>query len=104
MAKYRKIGSVFKGKTGPFIALGDSKSKNEKYNFTVEIVVKDNQGKVIAEQKNGFINLNDPRKEPTRLLEANLISEDTAAEMEEKVKNLSEKLLFNLMIKSEASS
>jgi hypothetical protein len=98
--KNKKIGVVLRGKDGrPFIKLGSTNNRNEKYNYSVEITVKDNNGQVISKQSDGFLNLIDPRKEPARLLEANVITEDRAAEMEERVANLSDKLIFELMMK-----
>jgi hypothetical protein len=45
-----------------YLALGDLKNSDVKYNHTVEITVKDHTGKVVHKQENGFITLEDPRK------------------------------------------
>lgn len=72
--KLTKIGSLWAGmrtftqddgsqisKNMVSIALGQSKNKDPKYNTTVEIIVRDSEGKVIHQQTDGFLNLLDPR-------------------------------------------
>lgn len=76
--KYTKVGAVLKGQKGSFVVLGNTKSRNEKYNYNVEIRVTDNSGNVITEQKNGILSVFDPRKRPG-------ISEEDSARIPESV-------------------
>jgi hypothetical protein len=67
-----KIGTVWSKKEDPdkfFIKLGNT-GKNEQYNLTVELVVKNHQGEVVAKQTDGFLQLLDPRKAPLANQEA----------------------------------
>lgn len=64
-SKYVKIGNVIKTKKGGFaLALGNDRAKDDKWNFSVDISVKDAKGNVVYTQSNGFLNLFDPRKRP----------------------------------------
>lgn len=59
-----KIGAVWASKKDPnkfSIKLGQE-SDNAKYNLSVEVIVKDGSGKVVAQQKDGFLTLKDPRQ------------------------------------------
>lgn len=51
------------GETRPsvYLALGDLKNTDPKYNTSVEVIVRDHLGNVVYQQQNGFINLDDPR-------------------------------------------
>lgn len=84
--KYTKVGAVLKGTKGDntFIVLGNTKSRNEKYNYNVEVRVTDNQGNVITQQKNGILSVFDPRKRPG-------LSEEDA-------KKIPDSVLFELFI------
>jgi hypothetical protein len=65
-----KVGSVLKsskprpdgGVQQPFVALGNAKDKYKP--VTVELVVKDATGKIIATTENGTLSIQDPRKRP----------------------------------------
>lgn len=72
--KYIKVGTVMKKKDGTsnFLALGQSNPKNPKYNFTVEITIKDATGAVVGQTTNGILSIQNPRKRPG-------ISEEQAA-------------------------
>ncbi len=61
--KWTKVGVVMKkkGKPGSYVLLGDEKNPKEEYRTTVEIRVKDHTGKVVAQTKNGFLQITDPR-------------------------------------------
>lgn len=62
--KTAKIGAVWQSKDKEdqfYVALGQ-KSDNPDYDFSVEVTVKDGNGKVVAQQTNGFLQLWDPRK------------------------------------------
>ncbi len=61
--RYVRLGSVLKNKDGEgsYIALGNTKAKEDKYNFSVELTVKDAAGNVVATQKNGYVSVFDPR-------------------------------------------
>lgn len=71
-AKMSKVGAVWEKKDGSgfFIKLGSENKKNPKYDLHVEIVVKDNEGNVVATQQDGFLTLVDPRKSEKANLEA----------------------------------
>jgi hypothetical protein len=61
--KYTKIGAVIQGEYGPFLVLGNTKSKDEKYNYEVQVMVKKADGtKVVV--KNPLLSLFDPRNSP----------------------------------------
>jgi hypothetical protein len=62
MSKYVKVGAVLKGEKNRFMVTGNSKAKNAKYNYNVEVIVTDADGKEMARSKNGVLNLFDPRK------------------------------------------
>ena len=102
MAKNVKIGSVIKstrkdGSDNYSIGLG-SKGKNPQYNLSVELIVRDSTGKIVARQTDGFINLNDPRTEGQELYKLGIINEDKAHEMTENAKKLSDKIKFVLKV------
>lgn len=44
-----------------YVSLGNSRATNDKYNYSVEIIVRDSSGKVVASQKDGFLTIKDPR-------------------------------------------
>jgi len=62
--RYVKLGTVLKNKDGEgqYIALGNAKAKEDKYRFSVEVIVRDAAGKVLAQQTDGFISVFDPRR------------------------------------------
>jgi len=65
--KFTQVGQVWSTKADPdkfFIKLGRQNKNNPKYDLTVELVVKDANGTVVATQTDGFLNLSDPRKSP----------------------------------------
>lgn len=101
-SKYVKLGSLIvskrqDGSDNISIGLGQ-KGKNAQYNLTVELVVKDATGKVVARQTDGFINLTDPRTEADDLLKIGLIDEEKAAVMRENAKKLSDKVKYILKV------
>lgn len=59
--KYTKIGAVLKGQYGPFVVLGNAKSKDAKFNYDVQIMVKNTSGDKLALVKNPILMLKDPR-------------------------------------------
>lgn len=62
--KSLKVGAVWASKDNPdnfYVALG-AKSDNPKYDYHVEITVKNGDGEVVAKQTDGFLSLWDPRK------------------------------------------
>jgi len=63
-SKFKKVGAVLKGNKGSFIVLGNSKAKNEKYNYNVTLTLTDSKGELLAEQTNGLLSVFDPRKRP----------------------------------------
>ncbi len=100
--KYLKIGSVIKsirkdGSENFSIGLG-TKGKNPQYDLSVELIVKDNTGKIVGRQVDGFVNLINPRTEANDLLKAGVIDEARAAQMNENVQKLPEKIKFTLKI------
>jgi hypothetical protein len=104
-SKYIKIGSIIatdnkNDPNGPkriSIGLGQ-KGKNTQYDLSVEVLVKDKSGKVVARQTDGFINLVDPRTQPDELLKAGVINEDQAIEMKNNASKLSEKVRYILQV------
>ena len=106
-SKYVKIGSVIKsirkdGSENFSIGLG-SKGKNPQYNLSVELVVRDSNGKVVARQTDGFINLNNPRTEPDELLQRGIITEEKAHEMKQNLNKLPDKIKFVLKVPTVSS-
>lgn len=101
MAKITRIGNLLNnkvnGKTLLSIGLGN-KGKNEDYNTSVEIIVRNSKGEVVARQTDGFLNLVDPRKEPDDLLAAGKITEEVAAKMKEGVAKLNEKVKYSVRL------
>lgn len=85
-------------KTLASIALGNDKNSDSKYNTSVEIIVRDGSGKIIHEQKNGYISLADPRMEPDRLLELGMIDENEYEKRKASTSKISEKLRYCLEI------
>lgn len=61
-SKFVKVGAVLKGKKSPFITLGNTKAKDPKYNYNVEVTVTDADGNVVASTTNGILTTLDPRK------------------------------------------
>jgi hypothetical protein len=61
--KYVRLGTVLKSKEGEgsYIALGSTRAKDPKYNFDVDVTVRDASGKVVAKQTNGFLSVFNPR-------------------------------------------
>lgn len=101
--KNQQIGTVMRkthdnGRQSTFITLGNTRAKDPKWNYTVEFVVKDGNGNVIAKQTNGFVNVVDPRTQPQELLEAGLISEDVAQQMMERAEKIPEAIVKQLFI------
>jgi len=102
VSKRVTIGSVFlvKDETGGeryCIGLGNG-SKDERYKNTVEVIVRDVSGRVIARKTEGFIGLVDPRVEVEELLSKGKISEEQADLKREQLKKLSSKLRFQLTL------
>lgn len=60
--KSKKLGVVIKSdKNGKFyIILGSNKNKDPKYNFSVELVVRDSKGDIVHSQKDGLLSLLEP--------------------------------------------
>lgn len=57
-----KLGSIRKSKTGnQYIALGDAKGKTP---YSVEIIIKDASGAVLAQATNPALQVQNPRKRP----------------------------------------
>lgn len=83
--KYTKVGAVLKGQKGnSFVVLGNTKSRNEKYNYNVEVRVTDSQGNAVTELRNGILSVFDPRKRPNIT--------------EEEAQRIPESVLFELFI------
>lgn len=80
-----------------YLALG-VKGSNKKYNTTVEIVVKDADGVVIATQRDFFVELVDPRLEPDDLLKAGIITEEQAEQKRGWVSKLNPNTRYKLMM------
>jgi len=87
MAKWQKLGVVLRGDKGPFLILGDLKNKDSKYQYTVELIVKDSKGEVVHTVQNPLISLSDPRSRPG-------ITEEQRA-------RISDKLRYEAIVKTE---
>ncbi len=64
--KYVDLGVVWDGQYGPYLSFGRSNAKDEKYNFEVQILVKDSKGNKITVVKNPRVSLRDPRRNEKR--------------------------------------
>jgi hypothetical protein len=62
MSKSVRVGTIFKGKKGPFVVLGN-RSKKPEYNYTVEFRVKDSNGNVVAKGQNPLLSMFKPKQE-----------------------------------------
>lgn len=87
-------------KTSRFIKLGkkSDQEKYQKYNYSVEIVVRNSTGQVVFNQTDGFVNLIDPRTEPFELAQRGFITEEQAAERVSKNKTLPEDLKYEVKL------
>jgi len=65
MTKFHRMGKILtkKDKTGSYIALGDP--NNKKYPYTVDIRIRDSKDNVVFQGTNCFVNMQDPRANPT---------------------------------------
>lgn len=79
----KKLGTIWnrKDKTGKFVRLGDDRNKDPKYNFSVEVTIKDGNGEVVASQTDGFLTVLDPRKSPKANQDALAKVPDLVAEL-----------------------
>lgn len=60
--KYTRVGQVLKGKDGgSYITLGNDRNKDPKYNYSVELTVRNSAGEVVAKQTDGYLSVFDPR-------------------------------------------
>jgi hypothetical protein len=103
--KYIEIGNLIAkekedGTTSVFLALGKKNrdSNYSKYDLTVELVVKDATGKVVARQTDGFVSLNDPRKQADELLAKGIINEQDAAKMKERTAKLPPSIRYSMQV------
>jgi hypothetical protein len=83
MAKrFIKVGNVMKKRdgSGVFITLGNSKAKNEKYRYSVELTVRDSTGKVVGTSRDCLLSISDPRSRPG-------ITEEESARIPDSIKN-----------------
>lgn len=101
--KIVKVGNLlnnkYEGKTLLSIGLGN-KGKNPEYDTSVEIIVRNSKGEVIARQVDGFLNLVDPRKEPDDLLAAGKITEEVAEKMKNGVAKLNQMVKYSVRLQS----
>lgn len=82
------------------VALGTKSPHNPQNDLSVEITVKDSKGNIVAQQKDGYLDLIDPRKQPDELFAAGLIDKSMRDKMLENVSKISEKVKYQVMIKS----
>ena len=94
--KLDKEGNVL----STYIALGKKSKTPSQYDLTVEVVVKDAKGKVVARQTDGFLEVVNPRTLPDQLLEKNIITEEQAEKMRARVANMPEEITRELRIKT----
>lgn len=112
MAKSYKVGSLLKNekevevngqkvkKTWLSIGLGQKNDKKPEWDQTVEIIIRDKNGKILAQQKDGWLDVVDPRNEPKDLLAAGAIDEAQAEKMKENLKKLPEKVRYVLKMRA----
>lgn len=74
------VGQIWKRKEGDgsYIKLGNNKSNNPKYNYSVEIVVKDANGQEVLRIQDPYINVGSPHpmaqeKVPSLLAELSIL-------------------------------
>ncbi len=81
MIKRFKVGTVQlkKDRSGTTVQLGNQ-SRNEKYATTVEVIVRDGQGKELARSTGGYLKVENPRTRPG-------ITEEQAAKIPEWIKS-----------------
>lgn len=97
-----KFGTVISkldknGNKSTFVALGQ-KGKDPKWNTTVEITVKDANGKVISHQVDGFMQVNNPHKVSEQLLAS--LSEEQQQKALERAAKVPENILSELFVNS----
>lgn len=88
------------GSYSNFIVLGNKSkdSSKSKYDVSVEIIVRDNTGTVIAHQQDGFISVEDPRTRPDELLNNKAIDEAQYNKMLEAVGRIPDTVRAELTI------
>lgn len=112
MAKKYKVGSLIKTdkeyenngvktkKTFLSIGLGQKNPKKPEWDQSVEVIIRNNKGDVIARQTDGFLDVVDPRQEPKELLAAGAIDEVMAEKMTENVRKLSDKVRYIVRLRA----
>lgn len=65
-SKWHKVGAVIKKKNGKGVCVitGNANAKDPKYQFNVEVTIKNAEGKKLASFTNGLLTVSDPRKRP----------------------------------------
>lgn len=61
--EFVKLGSIWRQKQNPdktFVRFGHTTARNPDYNYTVELVVKDNSGKEVLRVENPIVNIQLP--------------------------------------------
>lgn len=90
------------GSFSTFLVLGNKNKTpteaNKKFENSVEIIVRNHEGKVVYQQLDGFISLEDPRTRPQELLKAKAINEDMYNKMMERVARMSEKVVREVVV------
>jgi hypothetical protein len=110
-AKKVKVGSLIKSEVErevngqkvkqSLLSIGlGNKGKNADYHQTVEVIVRDNRGKIVAQQIDGFLDVVDPRKEPEDLYKAGIIDEEQFHKMKDNASKLSEKVRYILKMRA----
>lgn len=62
-SRWIKFGKVIKKKNGgTCIVVGDPEARNPAFQYNVEVTIKNGSGKKVAEFKNGFLQVTNPRK------------------------------------------
>lgn len=63
MSKFVKVGELRQSKKGnKYLQLGSENPKNPKYNFEVQVMIKDSEGNKVALIKNPALFFSDPRR------------------------------------------
>jgi hypothetical protein len=92
----------YKGEKKKLLSLGlGNRNKNKpEYDYKLELVVKDGNGKVVATQSDGFLDLVDPRKEPDDLFKAGIINEEQYNKMKERLEKLPDMIKYEVRMKT----
>lgn len=67
-SKLTRIGQIWEAKDSTeenpkyYMKLGNDRNKDPKYNISVEVIVRDNEGNLLTQSKDAFLTIADPRR------------------------------------------